>query len=240
MKIVKFYMTTLAVFALTLLLVQMPAVAQQIKGNGNIITQDRKVAGFTGIQVSGGFQVEISQGNKEGVKLELEENLMNQVKTEVRNGVLRIYNEGSITTSKSMKAYVTVKDLNKVEISGGVKLTGKSTFKANTFDLDLSGGSKVTLAIDTKKLTADMSGASKVELSGKADEVEMDMSGASNVNAADLETKRMKVGASGASKVKVYASEALDINASGASSVQYKGSPSITSDVSSAARVSKF
>ncbi|MFD2246707.1 head GIN domain-containing protein [Pontibacter ruber] len=240
MKIVKFYATTLAVFALTLLLTDVPALAQQLRGNGKIITQERQVSGFTGIEIGGGFQVEVSKGSKEGVRLEVEENLMDRVKTEVKDGVLHIYNDGGITTSKGMKAYITVKDLNKVGVSGGVKLTGKSTFKANTFELDLSGGSKIALAIDTKKLKADMSGASKVDLAGKADEVEMDMSGASSVDAEELETKRMKIGASGASKVKVYAKESLDISASGASSVQYKGSPNITSDVSAAARISKL
>ncbi|WP_242926299.1 head GIN domain-containing protein [Pontibacter vulgaris] len=240
MKIVKFYATTLAVFVLALFIVQMPAFAQNLKGNGNLKSETRNVSGFKGIDVGGGFTVELVQGKDENVRIEADENLLSNIKTDVKNGVLRIYNDKSLSTSKGLKAYITVKQLNSIEISGGVKLIGKSTFKADAFKLDLSGGSKVNLAIDTKNLTADMSGASKVELTGKADELSMNMSGASNVSAQELEAKRVKIEASGASRVKVYARESLDITASGASAVYYKGSPRITADTSAAARISKL
>lgn len=239
MKILKFYATSLTL-VLVLMLVNMPLMAQQLKGNGNLQTQDRKVSGFTGIDVSGGFSVEITQGSNEGVKLEADENLLDNIKTEVRNGVLHIYNDKSLSTNKGMKAYVTVKELNKIDISGGVKVVGNSTFKTNIMTLDMSGGSKVTLAIEAKQIKADMSGASKVELTGKTDELRMEMSGASNVDASELAAKDVRIGASGASKVKVHADKTLHIDASGASSVYYKGTPSITSETSAAARISRL
>ncbi|MBC5994170.1 head GIN domain-containing protein [Pontibacter cellulosilyticus] len=239
MKMQKFYTTSLSL-VMVLMLVTMPLMAQQLKGNGNIQTQDRNVSGFTGIDVSGGFYVEITQGSNESLKLEADENLLSNIKTEVRNGVLHIYNDKSLSNSKGMKAYITVKELNKVDISGGVKVVGNSTFKTNTMKLDMSGGSKVVLAIEAKELRADMSGASKVELKGKADNLVMEMSGASSVDAADFQAKDVKIGASGASKVKVHADKTLHIDASGASSVYYKGSPSITSETSAAARISRL
>ena len=240
MKTIKFYMTALAVFTLALLLADAPLMAQQLRGNGNMQTQDRKVSGFEGINVGGGFTVELTQGNKESLRLEAEENLLSNIKTEVRNGVLHIYNEDGVTSSKDMKAYITIQELNSMEISGGVKVIGKSPFRSDALKLDLSGASNVKLDIDTKELKADMSGASKVELTGKAGEVDMNLSGASKVEAADLQAKNVKVEASGASKVKLYATESLDIDASGASFVYYKGSPSITAETSSAAKVSRL
>lgn len=240
MNIVKYYTTAVVACVLSIVCLAGPASAQQVRGNGNVQTQDRNVSGYKGLQVSGGFSVELTKGNTESVRIEAEENLMEHIKTEVKNGVLHIYSEGNINTSKGMKAYVTARELNSLSISGGVKISSGSTFQANTFKLDLSGGSKVTLALDVNKLDAEMSGASKVELTGRADEVLMDLSGASNITAENLAAKRVKIGASGASKVRVSASEELDINASGASNVQYKGSPKITSDVSAAARISRL
>ncbi|RDV14457.1 DUF2807 domain-containing protein [Pontibacter diazotrophicus] len=240
MKGINSYTTSLFVFLIALMFTTTPLMAQQLRGNGNIQTQDRNVSDFRGINVSGGFAVEITQGNQESLRLEAEENLLSNIRTEVRNGVLHIYNEGNVTTNKGMKAYITIRELNSVDISGGVKVTGNSTFRTDALELDMSGASKVNLDINTNRLEADMSGASKIELTGRADEVDMDMSGASKVEAADLQAKRVKVEASGASKVRVYATEALDINASGATSISYRGSPSITSETSSAARISKI
>lgn len=237
-----FYKSIFSVLVLALMLANLPVLAQRnkIKGDGELVSQNRAVSGFKGINVSGGFAVEITQGNSESVRIEAQENLLSSIQTEVKNGVLHIYTSNNITNSKGMKAYITLKELNSVSISGGVKVTGKSTFKANSFDLDMSGGSKVQLAIDTKKLKMDMSGASKVVLTGQADEVAMDMSGASKVDASELEAKRVRVGASGASAVKVYAKDALSIDASGATKVDYRGNPKITSTASPAAKITQM
>ncbi|WP_299706212.1 head GIN domain-containing protein [uncultured Pontibacter sp.] len=242
MSTIKFYKGILSVLVLALMLANLPALAQRqhIKGEGELVSQNRNASGFKGINVSGGFAVELTQGNNEGVRIEAQENLLNSIQTEVKNGVLHIYTSDNISSTKGMKAYITIRELNSVSISGGVKVVGNSTFKANSFDLDMSGGSKVQLAIDTKKLKADMSGASKVELSGVADEVRMDMSGASKVDASELESKRVHVEASGASNVKVFARNELTVNASGATKVAYKGDPSISSNVSAAAKISKM
>ncbi|PRY15026.1 putative autotransporter adhesin-like protein [Pontibacter ummariensis] len=240
MKNIKFYTTALAVFLMSFLLVNLPAVAQQLRGNGNIKTESRRVSNFNGLDVSGGFIVEVTKGSNEGVRLEADENLLDNIRTEVRDGVLHIYNEKGVTTSKAMKAYVTVEELNNLDISGGVKVIGNSTFTPNALRLDASGGSDIKLTLDTRELLGNLSGASKVALSGKAGEVVMDVSGASNVNAADLQASRVKIESSGASKARVYATEALDIDASGASAVYYKGTPSITSETSAAARISRI
>jgi len=240
MKIIQFHFTSLVMFAIALLLTDAPLMAQSLRGNGNMQTQDRKVSGFKGINVSGGFSVEVTQGNSESLRIEAEENLLDNIKTEVRNGVLHIYNEDGISTNKGMKAYITLRELNRVDISGGVKVVGKSAFKTDALRLDMSGASKVTMDINTDELKADMSGASKVELMGRADNVTMGMSGASKVEAADLQAKNVRVEASGASKVRVYATETLDIDASGATVVAYKGSPTITAETSSASKITKL
>jgi hypothetical protein len=242
MSIIKFHKGILSVLVLVLMLANLPVLAQRqhIKGEGEPVSQNRNAAGFKGINVSGGFSVELTQGGKEGVRIEAQENLLNSIQTEVKNGVLHIYTTDNISTNKGMKAYITIRELNSVNISGGVKVMGNSTFKADAFDMDLSGGSKVTLAINTKKLRADMSGASKVMLTGVADEVRMDMSGASKVDASDLEAKRVHVEASGASNVKVFAKNELNVNASGATKVAYKGDPTVSSNVSAAAKISKM
>ncbi|MCJ8163744.1 DUF2807 domain-containing protein [Pontibacter sp. E15-1] len=240
MKIIQFYLATACALVLALLLVDAPLMAQQLRGNGNIQAQDRKVSGFKGIEVSGGFTVEITQGNQERLRIEAEENLLQNIKTEVRNGVLHIYNDKGISTNKGMKAYITIRELNSIHLSGGVKVIGMSAFKMNDLELDLSGASKVTMELHAKELKADMSGASKVEFTGDADKVDMNLSGASKAELAALEARHVRVDASGASKVKVYAKELLDIDASGASAVFYKGKPRITAETSAAARVSKI
>lgn len=240
MKNFTFYSTTFCSIVFAFILFSSQVIGQQVQGNGNLQTQTRKVANFTSINVSGGFSVEIKQGKQEELRIETEEDLMDNIKSEVKNGVLHLSSEGSINSRKGMKAYITVTELNKVNISGGVKVVGLSTFKASNFDLDVSGGSNVKLALDAKKIDADLGGGSKVVLTGKADEITLDMSGAANVDTREVIAKKVKVSASGASNVKVHATEDLDINASGASHVAYTGSPKINAETTAAGRISRL
>ncbi|SIT89416.1 head GIN domain-containing protein [Pontibacter indicus] len=243
MNIINIYKAVVALLVTFFVLTSLTTLAQErrnLKGEGEPVSQNRKMSGFKGIDVSGGFAVELTQSGSEGVRIEAQENLLGSIKTEVKNGVLHIYTSDNISTNKGLKAYVSIKELNAIDISGGVKVKGNSTFKSDAFKMDLSGGSNITLALNTKKLTANMSGASKVLLSGRADEVRMDMSGASKVDAVELEAKNVHVEASGASNVKVFAKNQLNVNASGATKVAYKGDPSVTSSVSAAAKISKM
>lgn len=243
MNIINIYKAVVALLVTFFVLTSLTTLAQErrnLKGEGEPVSQNRKMSGFKGIDVSGGFAVELTQSGSEGVRIEAQENLLGSIKTEVKNGVLHIYTSDNISTNKGLKAYVSIKELNAIDISGGVKVKCNSTFKSDAFKMDLSGGSNITLALNTKKLTANMSGASKVLLSGRADEVRMDMSGASKVDAVELEAKNVHVEASGASNVKVFAKNQLNVNASGATKVAYKGDPSVTSSVSAAAKISKM
>ena len=238
MKISKTYIASFLFAAV--MLANVPLMAQQLKGNGNFKSQTRNVSDFKGINTSGGFYVEITQGDTESLKIEAEENLIDNIKTEVRNGVLHIYSDKSISTSEGMKAYITVKELNEIDISGGVQVVGKSAFKTNILKLDMSGASTVNMALNANKIIANMSGASKIELKGQVNDLKIAMSGASHAAVAELIAKDVNVTASGASKAKVHADKALHITASGASAVFYKGSPSISSDASAAARISRL
>jgi hypothetical protein len=240
MKTMKFYTVTAFTFLFTLLFISSPVLAQQLNGNGKVQTQTRNLSEFKGINASGGYTIEITQGATESIRLEADENLLDHIKTEVKNGVLHIYNNRGMSTSNGLKAYITIKELNKIDISGGVKVVGTSTFKTNTMDIDLSGGSKVWLGLDVKNLKADMSGASQIELSGKAASAFFELSGASQADAKELEVKSVKVEASSASRVKVHAVETLTISASGASAVYYKGSPNISPVTYSAATITKL
>src|ERR1035437_4735525 len=84
--------TELAV--LMMLLFSLGVMAQN--GNRGIITQDRSVATFDGIKVSGVFNVFFTQGEPQSIKIETDENLMDKITTEVNNGILELGIRGSI------------------------------------------------------------------------------------------------------------------------------------------------
>ena len=59
-----------------------------ISGNGNVVEEDRSVSGFTGVHVSSGIDVYLSEGNDFEVIVEADENLMEVILTEKQGNIL--------------------------------------------------------------------------------------------------------------------------------------------------------
>lgn len=192
----------------------------QINGSGNRVAEKRDVRDFTGVDAGGAVEVEITVGKDFAVELEGDDNILANITTEVRDGVLYIERKKGNYWSKSrLVARVSLPELNKLDISGASKaiVTG---VRSNSFNVGVSG-------------------ASKVEISGEAREVKIDVSGASKLIAENLRAERADVEASGASKAVLYVSQSINADASGASKITYLGNPpSVSKDASGASSVS--
>lgn len=210
------------------------------RGDGNVVKEERKVSGFSELDVSGAFTVYITQGNEEKLILEADENLMEYIRTEVSGNTLEIYTKGEIRDYKEMNVYLTYKELTDIEISGAVELTTENRMKTTELDLEVSGAAELNMSIEAKEISADFSGASEVEFSGYTGELDIDVSGAGELDAYEMEADIVRLDVSGAATARVYAREELHIDASGASTVKYKGEPKVYSDVSGASSIKHY
>ncbi|ALI99109.1 head GIN domain-containing protein [Rufibacter tibetensis] len=201
--------------------------AQSVEGNGNFKTESRKVSTFTGLRVSGGFEVVLTQGTAESLKLEAEENILPFIESTVQDGILHIKTKPGIKNAKRLKAYVTVKDLKSLNLSGGIKLTSANTINGTSLKFDFSGGINVEMALQVKELIANIAGGTDITLRGRAETVKLDLAGAASLKAVDLKTDYFTIDAAGASNAQVNVSKELHVEAAGIVSVGYKGSPKI-------------
>lgn len=83
---------------------------EKLKGNKNVILQNREVEFFNKIIVKDDIKVMLSSGNDVELSVETDENLQDAVKTKITGGVLEIYLGQKIATSKKMLVYVNVAD----------------------------------------------------------------------------------------------------------------------------------
>jgi hypothetical protein len=212
-----------------------------IKGDGNVVKEERNVSDFTSLEVGGAFTVYLYQGNKESLTIEADKNLMEFIRTEVKGDRLKIYTEDkSINKFTKMNIYLTFVDLEMIDVSGAADLLGKGKMQFKDLTLEASGASELEMELEVDMLRADFSGASEVELMGKAGSVRCECSGASEFDALDFMIKHGEFDVSGASDAKVNVSDMLEVEVSGAASLKYKGSPQIKSDVSGAASLRSY
>ena len=194
---------------------------------------------FNSIIVSGGIDLYISQSDKEELAVSAsEEKFIAGIKTIVQNNTLKIYYDGDkgwSSRNKHMRAYVSFKELEKLEASGASDIQVAGEMTTASLLLKLSGASDFKGKVIVTSLIMDLSGASDVTISGSASVVVIESSGASDVKGYDLVTDMCTAKASGASDVNITVNKELNARASGSSDIYYKGSAVIKDMQSSGA-----
>lgn len=188
----------------------------------------REAKGFHGINVANAFDVYLSQSDNEAVAVSASEaKYRDRIKVEVKDGILmvRYDNEGIGwgNNGRKLKAYISLKQIDKLTISGACDVFITGTLKADNLSINQSGASDLKGKLDVKNLTVDLSGASDITVSGSASKLTVEASGASDFKGFDLVTDVCEAKASGASDIKITVNKELSAHASGASDVRYRG-----------------
>jgi len=191
--------------------------------------ENREVKDFTGIKCDGITQVFLTQANTNTVKVEANKYLINKIETKVKNGVLII----KVQTGKrnfnrdedSIKIYITMKILNKIELEGASSIQSLNTINTDKFKISAEGAASINLDVNVNEISLTLSGASTTNLKGKTAVLNTNVSGASLLNTLDLEAQNVTIDASGASIAKVFSSKSLTADVSGISVVKYAGNP---------------
>lgn len=221
-------MKKLAGVLFTLVLVT-SSFAQKTINDAN--AEPRQLSGFHGIKISSAFDVYITQSNEEAVAVSASKSeYKEKIKTSVENGVLIIgfENERNFwklwnSDRQKLKAYISVKTLDKLSVSGACNVFMEDGIAADNLAISFSGASDLKGKINAKNLTVDISGASDISLSGNAAMVKIEANGASDFKGFDLVTNFCDARASGASSVSITVNKELNANATGASNVRFKG-----------------
>lgn len=196
----------------------------------------RNVGSFSGIKVSGGIDVYLSQSNDYALAVSAsDEKYRDGIRTEVKNGILNITYDASgfrFNSDRKLRAYVSFQILQSLEASGACDFIINGTYKAQTVKIKLSGACDIKGKVDFDNLQLDLSGASTVKVSGTVQNIKINASGASDLKNYELVVNNCIADISGASDVKITVNNSLTAKASGASSFYYKGNPE-KKDVSS-------
>lgn len=217
------------------------AFAKVVTASGAIESLEFKVRSFDRLSVRSQFDVYLTQGDKEALRIETYKNLLPYVEIEQDNGTLNIslqrnLNRINWSGKKSyLKVYVTVKDLERLNLSGACDLYMLTDLHANDLKVVANGASdlslKQILGNDISILT---SGASDIDKGNiVANKIYINASGASDGGLV-MDAKDIKMITSGASDFTITVNaEAMDIRAVGSSDFVADGNTkSIKVDVS--------
>src|ERR1041385_5257476 len=182
-------------------------IGKGVRGSGNRKAEKRTLASFKSVEASGAFEVNIVCQQSQSFEIEGDDNLLPIIKTDVKDGNLRVYSNTQFSASRPIEIRISVPDLEKYISSGAG-------------DVHISG-------VKNDQLVLSNTGATNIEASGQTKFVDIEFSGAGNIETNELHTERAKISVSGAANVEVYATQQLDVSVSGIGSVTYSGNPPV-------------
>jgi hypothetical protein len=202
-----------------------------------IITEERAVSGFTGIDMGAFGRVIISQGETESLTIQGSDNVVPLIETSVRNKVLTIrtgeeVNFVGINEDKFPTLTITVKDLSHLAFSGAGRMT-MDALSTDDLDINISGAGEVTLDnLSASAVNVSISGLGGLNLAGEAASARINLSGAGNVNASDLKLQAASITISGLGNAELWVTDRLTGEISGGGSVSYYGEPQANTQTS--------
>ncbi|MBI1223673.1 MAG: hypothetical protein GC192_00425 [Bacteroidetes bacterium] len=209
-----------------------------VTGEGPQVTQTLDIAKFNGLSLGIAADVMIRQGSTQSVKIEAQQNIIDILKKEVKDGVWKIGFEKNVRNTKNIKIWVTVSDLRQLSVSGSGSIVGESSFtNLGELALSVSGSGNIKLDASSKNMSVNISGSGNMDLDGSTGNAEMKISGSGDINAFGLAARTCNVKISGSGDSSVNVSESLDVAIAGSGDVFYKGRPSVKSKVSGSGSV---
>jgi hypothetical protein len=205
-----------------------------ISGDGNVVSEEIDVTGFTGVYISSGIDVHISQGDY-SVELVADENLHEFITIEREGNMLRVGSERSIQRAKSKMVHVSLPELNKIKISSAGDVKGMSEFKCEELDISISSAGDLDLTVDADEIKLGISSSGDCTLRGSAKSLDANLSSAGDLHAFELFADHVKVSVSSAGDARVWANEEIEMSASSAGNIYYKGDAKVIRSSSSSA-----
>lgn len=213
-------------------------------GDLPVKTENRTIAAFDNIDISGRFNVTLYNNATPEVSVTTAEKYIGDVETKVEgktliikmknlignenvtiiDGIKTKYNDYFIR--KPIEIKIGIGNISVINLAGITNVESNETWRANELFLSFNEASKARLTVEvSNKLDVNLSGASKLDVKGKATNFNIGVHGASSLQAKDLKSQHAKVALSGAGRAEIFASESLDAELKSASKLICTGSP---------------
>lgn len=184
---------------------------------------------FSSIMVSDGVDLFLTQGKEASIAVSASEpKYLERYKTEVDNGVLKIYydNKGINWTGnekRKLKAYVSFKKIEKLNASGGAQVMMKSVLTADKMECTFTSGSRFTGEVIIDQLDITQNSGSVIEISGKSDNLKVEVSSGAILKGYELATDYCDAKATSGGSVRINVNKELNVKANSGGGVHYKG-----------------
>ncbi|HYK46070.1 MAG TPA: head GIN domain-containing protein [Parafilimonas sp.] len=213
------------------------AIAQDkktIEPSGNIITKEIAVKPFDAIRAEGLYEMIITQGTNESVKVEADDNVQNLFVVRNNGNTLVIempelkdknvdFKDKNEHHSLKWKVYVSCKNLKSLDVAVIGNVRSGNAIKSSAFEIESKSVGNIDLELTAEKLTIENKGVGNLTLHGSATNAVVNNSGVGQFEGDNLVVQTMNIDNSGVGGANVNVQKDLKIKQSFLGKVRNKG-----------------
>jgi predicted small secreted protein len=219
---------TLCAAAVTACVIDVGGTGEDVRGSGNVTSEDRPVSGVNGVALRTLGDLTIEVGGQESLRIEAEDNLLQYLETTVSGGVLNIQQAEDIDLRprEAIHYYLTVKSLESIEVASSGNVAAPA-LTAGGLTVDVTSSGDVELAsLEADSLTVRLSSSGGVTIGGgQVTSQEARLSSSGDYKAGDLRSSSATVGLSSSGSAIIWVTDRLTADLSSSGDLEYYGSP---------------
>lgn len=192
---------------------------------------------FKAIYNNSNYTVYLKQTNKQEVSVEALTEIYELTNIYVEDGILMINIDrkpespnksiwakiDDIKVNPTMKLYVSVKNVNELQVNGAGKIISENSLAAPTLNLSIGGSGSMDLDIKGDQVKAEVSGAGKMGIKGYASNLEGVVSGSGAINAFNCPLDKATIKVSGTGLAELNVTDTIVATVVGSGAVKHKG-----------------
>ena len=208
---------------------QANAHGKKVKGNGNVITENRTTTDYEKIAVGGSFDVTLVAGKEGKLTIEIEDNLSQYLITEVKEGTLKIkWKKGiNVRTKKGVKITIPFKQINAISLAGSGNIKTKDVISSHDLVLKLAGSGNLDLDVKASELITKIAGSGDMNINGNTTKLVCKIAGSGDFDSYDLSIQNLEAKIAGSGTLRATINGKISAKIVGSGSISYKGNGTI-------------
>jgi len=194
---------------------------ETLRGRGDTITETRDVSAFSRIEASGSEEVEIIWAAERRVEVTGYRNLVDEYKTDVGGGTLRLRYENDVwnVRNNNLRVRVFTPSLEELRASGSGDVTVLASSAPGLAEAECTGSGNVSIAQPA------------------VNSLKLRVTGSGEMHARSAPAEHIDAETTGSGSIESTASETLDAKITGSGNIHYWGSPRVNADVTGSGAV---
>ena len=198
------------------------------EGNGERAQESRELSAFSRVRSDCELYVEVVQGEEQTLRLSLDSNLLEYVRTRVENDTLYLdvsEDLGEMVSGPHVR--ITLPRLSAAKLAGSGEMRLRFDQPELPLDVYLSGSGDLRFNGRAAAVGAFLTGSGDIELSGETSDAELGLTGSGDIDARQLSALSADIELSGSGDVSATVTDSTRIALSGSGDVDLYGGSAV-------------